>query len=129
MEASKRHFPRIVFAISVTVLFWSLHIYAREFLKLEPGHSFRLAVTAGLVLAFLWLVIEQVQQSRHLDEFHRQVQYLALGIAFPASLVVLFAIGFFRGEGLFTAADSRDLFMVLILAYAAGWTIAWRRYS
>jgi hypothetical protein len=129
MEASKRNFPRVVFAIGATVLFWGLHIYAREFMKLQPGHSGRLVLTAGLVLAFLWLVIEQVKQSRKLDEFHRQVQYLALGIAFPASLVVLFAIGFFRGEGLFTGADSRDLFMVLILAYAAGWTIAWRRYA
>ena len=129
MEGQRREFPRVVFAIGATVLFWVFHLYAREFMQLQPGHPFRLALTAGLVLAFLWLVIEQVRQSRHLDEFHRQVQYLALGIAFPAALVVLFALGFFRAEGLFAGADSRDLFMVLILGYAAGWTIAWRRYT
>jgi hypothetical protein len=129
MERKKRHFPRVVFAIGATVLFWTFHLYAREFMRLQPGDPIRLALTVALVLAFLWLVIEQVQQSRHLDEFHRQVQYLALGIAFPAALVVLFALGFFRAEGLFAGADSRDLFMVLILGYAAGWTIAWRRYT
>jgi hypothetical protein len=129
MEEQRREFPRVVFAMGASVLFWGFHLYAREFMKLQPGHPFRLALTAGLVLEFLWLVIEQVRQSRHLDEFHRQVQYLALGIAFPAALVVLFALGFFRAEGLFAGADSRDLFMVLILGYAAGWTIAWRRYT
>lgn len=125
----KRGLPRLVFAMGATALLWVAHLYAREFLKLQPGDTLRLAITAGLVLAFLWLVIEQVSQSRRLDEFHRQVQYLALGIAFPTALVVLFAIGFFRAEGLFTGADSRDLFMVLIVSYAAGWSIAWRRYA
>ena len=129
METQKRGLPMIVVAMGLTALFWAAHLYAREFLKLQPGEPIRLLITAGLVLAFLWLVVEQVRQSRQLDEFHRQVQYLALGIAFPASLVLLFAIGFFRAEGLFTAADSRDLFMVLILCYAAGWGIAWRKYA
>ena len=129
MQTEKRGLPMIVVAMGSTALFWAAHLYAREFLKLQPGEPIRLLITAGLVLAFLWLVVEQVRQSRHLDEFHRQVQYLALGIAFPASLVLLFAIGFFRAEGLFTAADSRDLFMVLILCYAAGWGIAWRKYA
>ncbi len=129
METQKRRLPRIIFAVGATVLLWTFHLYTREFMKLPPGDTLRLAVTSSLVLAFLWMVLELVRQSRHLDEFHRQVQCLALGIGFPVSLVLLFAIGFFRAEGLFTAADSRDLFMVLILCYAAGWTIAWRRYA
>ena len=129
MAAQKRQIPRLIPAIIATIAMWSIHIYMREFMRLQPGDPVRLVVTTALVLAFLWLVIEQVRQSRHYDEFHRQVQYLALGIAFPAALVVLFAIGFFRAEGIFAGADSRDLFMVLILSYAAGWTIAWRRYA
>lgn len=129
METPKRNVPRIVPAILATVVMWGIHLYAREFMRLEPGNAIRLLVTSGLVLAFLWLVVEQVRQSRHLDEFHRQVQYLALGIAFPAALVLLFAIGFFHAEGLLAGADSRDLFMVMILSYAAGWMIAWRRYA
>ena len=129
METQKRRLPGVLYATAATILLWAAHIYAREFLKLEPGDSVRLILTSALVLAFLWMVVEQVRLSRNLDEFHRQVQYLALGIAFPAALVLTFAIGFFRAEGLFAGADSRDLFMILILSYAAGWTIAWRRYA
>ena len=129
METQKRRLPGVLYATGATVLFWGAHLYAREFLKLEPGDTLRLMITSALVVAFLWLVIEQVRLSRNLDEFHRQVQYLALGIAFPVALVLTFAIGFFRAEGLFAGADSRDLFMILILSYAAGWTIAWRRFA
>ncbi|MCI0416079.1 hypothetical protein L0222_25170 [bacterium] len=129
METQKRRLPGVLYATGATVLLWGAHLYAREFMKLDPGDTLRLIITSALVLAFLWLVVEQVRLSRHLDEFHRQVQYLALGIAFPVALVLTFAIGFFRAEGLFAGADSRDLFMVLILSYAAGWTIAWRRYA
>jgi hypothetical protein len=129
MEAQKRSLPRIIYPTAATVLLWVAHLYAREFMHLPPGNALRLTITCALVLAFLWLVVEQVKQSRHLDEFHREVQYLALGIAFPASLVVLFAIGFFHAEGMFTGADSRDLFIVMIISYAIGLSIAWRRYS
>ena len=129
MGAQNRKLPRVVFAIAATFLLWSCHLYVREFLEIPPGQTLRLVVTAALVLAFLWLVIEQVRLSRGLDEFHRQVQYLALGIAFPTALVAIFAIGFFHAEGFLTGADSRDLFIVMILSYAAGWTIAWRRYA
>ncbi len=129
METQKRRLPGVLYATGATIFLWGAHLYVREFMKLEPGDTLRLIITSALVLAFLWLVIEQVRLSRHLDEFHRQVQYLALGIAFPVALVLTFAIGFFRAEGLFAGADSRDLFMILILSYAAGWTIAWRRFA
>jgi len=129
MEAAKRQFPGVIYATAATIFLWGAHIYLREFLKLQPGDSLRLIVTALLVLSFLWMILAQVRQSQKLDEFHRQVQCLALQIAFPVSLVALFAIGFFRAEGLFTGADSRDLFVILLISYAAGWTIAWKRYA
>jgi hypothetical protein len=97
----------------------------KEFRHLPAGASERLIVTGLLLLSFLWMIVEQVLQSGKMDEFHRQVQYLA----FPMSLVCIFAIGFFRAEGLFMGTDSRDLFVVLLFSYAAGWTIAWKKYA
>src|SRR5688572_16369992 len=119
MKADQRHLPRIVYATAATIVLWGAHLYAREFLRLQPGDTLRLTITSALVIAFVCLIVEQVRQSRHLDEFHRQVQCLALGIAFPLTLVLLFGLGFFRGEGLFAGADSRDLIMLPILSYAA----------
>lgn len=65
---------------------------------------------------------------RSLDEFQKHVHFLALAIAFPVGLVALFALGYFRAEGLLQGADSRDLPIILILAYAGGLLIAWRHY-
>jgi hypothetical protein len=129
MEAAKRQIPGVIYATTATIFLWAAHIYLREFLKLQPGDSIRLIVTSLLVLSFVWMILAQVRQSQKLDEFHRRVQCLALEIAFPVSLVALFAIGFFRGEGLLAGADSRDLFVVLLISYATGWTIAWKRYA
>jgi hypothetical protein len=129
MEGSEKRFPGVFYATAATILLWGIHIYLREFLKLQPGDFMRLIVTSLLVVAFVWMILAQVRQSRKLDEFHRRVQCLALEIAFPVSLVALFAIGFFRGEGLFAGADSRDLFVVLLFSYAAGWMIAWKRFA
>src|SRR5688572_28166782 len=124
METQKRRIPRILYATIATVVFWGAHIYSREFMKLQPGDNLRLVLTSAVVLSFLWMVLEHVKQARQLDEFHRQVHYLALAVAFPSALVLLFALGFFRAEGFFSGADSRDLPMLMVLSYAAGWAIA-----
>ena len=74
----------------------------------------------------IWI---HVRLSASLDEFNRQVQYFALAIAFPVSLVAAFAIGYLAGEGLMTRFDPRDLPFVMVLAYAISFAVAWRRYQ
>ena len=63
-----------------------------------------------------------------LDEYQRQIQLFALAVGFPLSLVFVWAIGYFRAEGLFQGSDPRDLPMVMLIAYAIGYALAWMKY-
>ena len=129
MELTKRSVPRAALAITITVILWALHIYLREGLSLPPGDRTRLIVTTILVLSFAWAIFEQVQIFRNMDEYHRQVQFLALANAYPCGLVLTFAIGFFRAEGFLADLDPRDLPAALLLSGGLGYFIAWKRYS
>lgn len=126
--ASKRVPAALVTAI-LTVAVWAVHIAIREGTSIEPGAPIRLAVTGLLVVAFATHVIVTARMMRRsFDEFQRAVHTTAILFAFPASMIALFAIGFFRAEGLLAEMDPRDLAGLMMLAYAAGLTWAWRRY-
>jgi hypothetical protein len=128
-SATSRSTHRIHYAAAATVLAWAAHIFFRR--DFEPGDSIRLAATTIVILCFLWLILEQVRFLRNQDEFVRQVQCLALAIAFPATMVLLLTFGFFRAEGvsLLQGGDPRDLPMIPMLTYAIGLTIALKHYG
>jgi uncharacterized membrane protein (DUF4010 family) len=111
----------------VTVALFLAQVYARE--TQPPGSSPRLALTVALIAAFSVTIWVHVRLSASLDEFNRQVQYVALAVAFPISLVAAFAIGYLAGEGLMSRFDPRDLPLVMILAYFISFAVAWRRYQ
>lgn len=118
--------PLIASAV-VTVALLVAQIYARE--TQPPGSTLRLALTSALIAAFGVTIWIHVRLSASLDEFNRQVQYVALAVAFPVSLVAAFAIGYLAGEGLLTRFDPRDLPLVMVLAYFISFAVAWRRYQ
>lgn len=125
----KASHKRIFIAVIATILAWSGHIFLRQ--DFLPGDPVRLAATTIVVLCFFWVILEQFRYLRSQDEFVRQVQYLALAIAFPASLVLLFAFGFFRAEGVsfLQGGDPRDLASIHLLTYGIGLTIALKYYE
>lgn len=102
------------------------HLALRQFY--EPGHLVRFLATFVLIFTFAYVVMVNVRIFQQLDEFQRQVQLLALGIAFSASLIVIFGLGFLRAEGFLQRADPRDLAGVMLMLYVAGLALAWRRY-
>ena len=120
--------PLLLTGLIGTVAMWILHIVLREVYSYAPGSPVRVTVTALLVGAFALLIVGQIQVSRAADEFHRQVQFLALSIAFPLALAATFAIGFFAAEGMLAGADPRDLGAITLLAGAIGYAVAWRHY-
>jgi uncharacterized membrane protein (DUF441 family) len=87
-----------------------------------------LLVTGLLVAAFGLWVSGHVQLSRAVDEFQRQLQLMALSIAFPVSLVAGFGISFFAAEGVPMGIEPRDLPGVMLFAYLIGILVAWWRY-
>jgi hypothetical protein len=116
----------LIASAGVTIALFLAQVYARE--TQPPGSLLRIVLTAALIAGFGVTIWTHVRLSASLDEFNRQVQYLALTIAFPVSLVAAFAIGYLAGEGFLSRADPRDLPFVMILAYAISLGVAWRRY-
>lgn len=127
-NSHRKGIPTPLVTALLTVVVWGAHIYAREGMALEPGAPLRLAITVALIAAFGAHVFVTVRMMRQFDEFTRAVHMTALAFAFPASLVIIFAIGFLGGEGLLAGRDPRDLGMLMLITYAAGLVWAWRRY-
>jgi hypothetical protein len=117
----------VVYAGLLLVAAMVLHIALRAS-GMPAGSGPRLATTLVLVVAMLAFVAAQVSVLRSQDEFHRQVHISALTIAFPIGLVLLFCIGYLRGEGFLAGRDPRDLWLLLLLPYACGFLASWRRY-
>lgn len=127
MNRSGPSFPRsLVLAGAAVVVTWVGHAIARE--AQPPGAPLRIALVVLLIGAVSVAVAIQVRLAASLDEFTRHVQFRALSIAFPISVIAAFAIGFLAAEGLFAGADPRDLPAVMIASYAVGLAFAWRRY-
>ena len=121
--------PAALLTAVVTLLAFAAHIAVREFTTIAPGAPLRIALTAALVAAFAAHVFVTARMMGQLDEFQRAVQLSALAFAFPVSMIALFAIGFFRAEGLLAEMDPRDLVFLMVAAYAGGLVWAWRRYG
>jgi hypothetical protein len=128
VAATSKRIPAPLVTTVITIAVWVAHIYAREGLALAPGAPLRLAITGALIAAFGAHVFVTVRMMRQFDEFTRAVHSAALAFAFPVSMVVMFAIGFLRAEGLLAGLDPRDLAALMLVTYAIGLTWAWRRF-
>jgi hypothetical protein len=110
----------------VAVLF--AHIFVRE-AGFAAGRGVRLAMTAAVIAAMVAFVVALASVARTQDEYHRQVHHEALAIAFPVSLVLVFAVGYLRGEGILAGRDPRDLWLLLLVPYAFGFLARSRKYQ
>jgi hypothetical protein len=128
MTVIRDSFPLILPAWVLLIGAWIAHLLVREVFPHPPGDPMRLVVTLGLLAAFAFFVFVQVRLTRSIDEFQRQVHVTALAFAYPSAVILVFAIGFLRGEGLLAGADPRDLWMLLLLPYIGGYIVAARRY-
>ena len=127
-SSDRKAIPVPLITAALTVIAWAVHIGIREGTTLEPGAPIRLVATGVLVFTFAAHVVATIRLMRQFDEFTKTIHLTALAFAFPASMVLLFALGFFRAEGLLSELDPRDLSAVMLLMYAAGLAWAWRRY-
>lgn len=127
--SERKGIPLPLVTAVLTLVAWAAHIAIREGTTLEPGAPMRLAATGVLVVAFAAHVVATARMMRRFDEFTKAIHFTALAFAFPASMIALFAIGFFRAEGLLAEMDPRDLVMLMLIAYAGSLTWAWRRYQ
>jgi len=109
------------------VIVWAAHLFIRP--AYQPGDAVRIAATTALTLAFGLFVFLQFRLISTLDEYQRQLHTMALTIAFPVSMVAIFAFGFFLREGFLAEYDDpRDLAGMMVFVYLLGYLIARWRY-
>jgi hypothetical protein len=84
------------------------------------------SIAAPVAVAVLWF---GHLLTRDRDEFVRTLHVSAAAVAFPVSLFAVFAFGLLGEEGLLDWFDARDLVPVMLIAYAAGVTVARRRFQ
>lgn len=125
----RRRIPAALVTAALTVAAFAAHIGVREFTSLEPGTPPRLVLTAILVAAFAAHIYATARAMRSFDEFYKAVHVSAVTVAFPLSMVALFAIGFLRAEGLLAEMDPRDLVLLMVLSYGGALAWAWRRFE
>lgn len=125
-KQSSRFSPLVFTLCTLTIALGITHIVLREYYP--PGHTVRLVITSLMMLSLASFVFVYSRLVATLDEYQRQIQLYALAIGFPLSLVFVWAIGYFRAEGLFQGSDPRDLPMVMLIAYAIGYGLAWLKY-
>ena len=126
--STQKRIPAPLVTTVLTIAVWAIHLGVREGTSIPPGAPLRLAITGALALTFAVHVITTVRAMRQFDEFTRTVHLTALAFAFPATMIAMFAIGFFRAEGLLSEMDPRDLVALMLVTYGAGLAWAWRRY-
>lgn len=124
---SSQRFPQLVLVLcTLTIGLGITHMLVRE--SYPPGHTVRLVLTSLMILALASFIFVYSRLIASLDEYQRQIQLFALAIGFPLSLVLVWAIGYFRAEGLFQGSDPRDLPLVMLISYGIGYALAWMKY-
>ncbi len=98
--------------------------------KLSLSIPVSLALAGLTVLSFGWFIAEEIKTFRTRDEMHRRIQLEALAVAFPLSILLVFALGLLERIIPLSADDwsFRHVWPFFIAFYAVGLTIADRRY-
>jgi len=122
----KRYSTYVLVLSLLTAGFAVVHILLRGYYP--PGHPIRLGITGLLVVTFASFIYFFARSISTLDEYARQIHLFALAIAFPLSLALAWAIGYFSAEGMLEGRDPRDLPLVLLIPYGIGYALSWFKY-
>jgi hypothetical protein len=130
LEANRRVYG--VRLLIAGLLWGSVYLIARGLLSLEIGTPLVRAAIALLpipfFIAYLWTWMNRLTE---MDELERRIELEALGFAFPATLVLLMALGLLDIAITLNPDDFsvRQLWFMLPLMYYIGLWRAKRRYQ
>jgi hypothetical protein len=111
----------ITLILSVIVVSWLLE-------RQELSPALRLALAALPVIAWVFTLIGYSRLIQHLDEMQRRIQLEALAFAFSGLAVAIIACEYLRKAGFITALKPDYVLMMMMILWALGFGIAWRRY-
>ena len=119
---------RIVTSFS---LWGATYVGVRLLLDTPVAGGWRAALALVPLPFFLWLLVELIRALRVMDELERRIQLEALAVAFPLSLVLFMTLALLEIAIPLDPANwsYRHIWPFLTIFYAAGLTIARRRYQ
>jgi hypothetical protein len=90
----------------------------------------RLLVAAAPLAAFGYFIATEVRTIRSTDELQQRIQLEALALAYPAAIMLIYALGLLERVGVLVPGFSslRDVWPLAILPYFVGIVLAYRRY-
>lgn len=96
----------------------------------EPAGAVRVAVALLPLPFFFVLLLGLIIELRRMDEMHRRIQFEALAVAFPVTLVFVMTLALVEVARPLDPANFgfRHIWPFLVLAYLIGLALAVRRY-
>ena len=121
------------------MLLWGFPLWAgtyfavRVWLEGNPGGPegmSRILVALLPLPFFLVMLLGLITEVRRMDEMHRRIQFEALAVAFPVTLVLIMTLGLVEVAQPLDARNwsFRHIWPFLVLAYSIGLAFAMRRY-
>lgn len=98
--------------------------------RLDLGLGAGVASVIFAVACFAWFMVEEISALRCCDELQRRIQLEALGLAFPASILLLFGLGALQ-RFVDLPPDGwsyRHIWPVCVLLYFGAFFVAKARY-
>ena len=129
MPASPSDSGRAVM-VAATVLLVSVIAAYAALETLSLARPLRLAVAAVPLAAFGWFIATEVRAIRRSDELQQRIQLEALAVAYPAAIMLVYALGLLERAGVSVPGfrDLRDVWPLTIVPYFVGIALARRRY-
>lgn len=120
-------------------LLWGFPLWATSYFAVRvwlegnpggPAGAARVAVALLPLPFFLLMLLGLIREIRRMDEMHRQIQFEALTVAFPVTLVFLMTLGLVEVARPLDPRNwgFRHIWPFLVLAYSIGLALAMRRY-
>lgn len=103
------------------------------YLVLElPGLAIpvRVLIAAVPLTAFALFIVAEARALRFADELQRRMQLEALAVAYPAAILLVYALGLLERAGVLVPGftNLRDVWPLTVVPYVLGIALAQRRY-
>jgi hypothetical protein len=107
---------------SVVVVSWLLETR-------EMSGAIRLGLALVPVAAYVFCLVLCLRLLRGIDELQRRIHLEALVVAFPSTLVAVFACEYLRKAGIISQFKPDYILTAMMVFWGIGLFIAWRRYQ
>ena len=109
---------------------WILSYFVARYLldNWSQSQQWEFAIVSLPMFAFFWLVWVVQRALRRIDELQRRIHLEALAVAFPTTAIAVFASEYMRKAGAIAQVKPDYVLMLMLVLWAIGFLIAWRRY-